>query len=67
VIADIKIFQATHDLKDGITLLLGGFGLCGFPEKLIMATLRRKVKDLTVVSAKFGDDKYGLTWLLRSK
>lgn len=59
--------KATFDLRDGVTILSGGFGLCGVPEKLLMATLRHKVKNLSVVSPKFGDDRYGLAWLLRSK
>ncbi|MGO9990446.1 MAG: CoA-transferase, partial [Steroidobacteraceae bacterium] len=47
-------------IKDGITLMCGGFGLCGVPERLIGALLASGVKDLTVVSNNAGVDGAGL-------
>ena len=54
-------------IKDGITLMCGGFGLCGVPERLIGALLDSGVKDLTVVSNNAGTDGGGLGLLLRSR
>ncbi len=41
--------EAVRDVPDGATLVVGGFGLCGIPENLIAALVRRGVKNLTVV------------------
>ncbi len=38
--------EAVHDIKDGDTLMVGGFGLCGIPENLIRALVKKGVKDL---------------------
>lgn len=57
--------QATFDLKDGVTILAGGFGLCGIPENLIKATAKREVKNLTLVSNECGSSDYGLSLLLQ--
>lgn len=57
----------TEFLRDGMTLCVGGFGLCGIPEKLIDALLDSGVKDLTVVSNNAGVDGVGLGKLLRSR
>ena len=54
-------------VKDGITLMCGGFGLCGIPEKLISALHDSKVKNLTVVSNNAGVDGAGLGLLLQSR
>jgi len=51
-------------LKDGMTLMAGGFGLCGIPENLIAAIRETGVKDLTVVSNNCGVDDFGLGVLL---
>ena len=55
---------ALHDLKDGMTLLAGGFGLCGNPENCITAIRELGVKDLTIVSNNCGVDDKGLGVLL---
>src|SRR3546814_9910979 len=47
-------------LRDGMTLCVGGFGLCGIPERLIDAVLSSGVRDLTVVSNNAGVDGEGL-------
>jgi 3-oxoacid CoA-transferase subunit A len=54
-------------LKDGITLMCGGFGLCGIPERLIAALHDSGVKDLTVISNNAGVDGAGLGVLLESR
>lgn len=56
--------QAMQGLESGMTLLAGGFGLCGIPENLINEVKRLGVKDLTVVSNNCGVDGFGLGVLL---
>jgi 3-oxoacid CoA-transferase subunit A len=59
--------EAVRDVSDGATLVVGGFGLCGIPENLIAALVRRGVKDLTAVSNNCGVDDWGLGLLLKSR
>ena len=60
--------QALEGLtKDGMTVAVGGFGLCGIPEQLIIALCRSGVKDLTAVSNNAGVDDWGLGLLLQSR
>jgi len=59
--------EAVRDVPDGATLVVGGFGLCGIPENLIAALVRRGVKELTVVSNNCGVDDWGLGLLLRTR
>ncbi|MFB7159427.1 CoA transferase subunit A [Lysinibacillus sp. NPDC056232] len=59
--------EAIADIKDGDTLAVGGFGLCGIPEKSIAALVQRGTKDLTVVSNNCGVDDWGLGLLLANK
>ncbi|KQL57337.1 MULTISPECIES: CoA transferase subunit A [Bacillaceae] len=54
-------------IKDGQTLVVGGFGLCGIPEHLIAAVKAKGVKELTVVSNNCGVDDFGLGLLLEDK
>ncbi len=54
-------------LKDGMTIMAGGFGLCGIPETLILAIRDSGVKNLTVVSNNAGVDGMGLGILLDTK
>ena len=54
-------------LKDGDTILVGGFGLCGIPEHLILALKEKGIKDLTAVSNNAGVDDFGLGLLLQNK
>jgi 3-oxoacid CoA-transferase subunit A len=56
--------QAIRDIPDGATIMIGGFGLCGIPENLIRALVRRGVKSLTTISNNVGVDGYGLGLLL---
>jgi len=59
--------EAVRDVPDGALLVVGGFGLCGIPENLIGALVRRAVKDLTVVSNNCGVDDWGLGLMLRAR
>ena len=58
---------AIADLADGMTVMVGGFGLCGNPENLLTAVHRKGVKDLTVISNNCGTTDQGLGILLQSK
>jgi 3-oxoacid CoA-transferase subunit A len=55
---------AIHDIKDGDTVMLGGFGLCGIPENCIEALVKKGVKNLTCISNNAGIDGFGLGKLL---
>ena len=59
--------EALAGLEDGMTVLAGGFGLCGIPENLIAEIRRRGVKGLTVVSNNCGIDGFGLGVLLEDR
>jgi 3-oxoacid CoA-transferase subunit A len=59
--------EAVRDVRDGATLVVGGFGLCGIPENLINALVERGVKNLTCVSNNAGVDDWGLGLLLQSR
>jgi 3-oxoacid CoA-transferase A subunit len=59
--------EAIQDIPDGAILMLGGFGLCGIPEKCIEALWQKKVKDLTCISNNAGVDDFGLGLLLKQK
>ena len=61
--ADVGI----EELRDGATILMGGFGLCGIPENLIAAVRRRGTKDLTIVSNNAGVDDFGIGLLLQNR
>lgn len=59
--------EAVADIADGSTLMVGGFGLCGIPEGLILALADKGVRDLTVISNNCGVDDWGLGLLLRNR
>ncbi len=59
--------EAMAGLEDGMTILSGGFGLCGIPENLINEIKRLGTKELTVVSNNCGVDDFGLGILLQDK
>ena len=54
-------------LFDGMTIMSGGFGLCGIPENLILAVRDSGVKDITVISNNCGVDDFGMGLLLQTK
>ncbi|MBD8134415.1 CoA transferase subunit A [Bacillus sp. CFBP 13597] len=56
-----------QQIEDGATIIVGGFGLSGIPEKLIIALRNKGVKDLTIVSNNCGVDDWGLGLLLENK
>ena len=58
---------AIEKLRDGATILMGGFGLCGIPENLIAAVRRKGTKDLTIVSNNAGVDDFGIGVLLQQR
>jgi 3-oxoacid CoA-transferase subunit A len=58
---------AVRDVFEGATLVVGGFGLCGIPENLIAALVRRGVRNLTAISNNCGVDDWGLGLLLKTR
>lgn len=54
-------------LRDGMTIMAGGFGLCGIPENLILAIRDSGVKGLTIISNNCGVDDFGLGLLLKTR
>ena len=59
--------EAIKGIEDGLTLMLGGFGLCGIPENSIRALVEAEVTDLTCISNNAGVDDFGLGLLLQKK
>lgn len=59
--------EAIFDVKDGATIMAGGFGLCGIPENLIEAVHKKGIKDLTFISNNAGVDNFGLGILLGTR
>lgn len=59
--------EAIADVRDGSTLMLGGFGLCGIPENSIAALVQSGVKNLTCISNNAGVDDFGLGLLLKTR
>jgi 3-oxoacid CoA-transferase subunit A len=62
-----SIDEALNGIQDGATIMVGGFGLVGIPEKLILGLRDRGVKDLTIISNNCGVDDWGLGLLLQNK
>jgi len=58
--------DAIGNLRDGMTVLMGGFGLCGIPENLIAAVRRKGTKELTIVSNNAGVEDFGIGLLLQN-
>jgi len=59
--------EAVRDIKDGQTLLVGGFGLAGCPENLLRSLNAKKVNDLTIISNNCGVENFGLGLLLKDR
>jgi 3-oxoacid CoA-transferase subunit A len=59
--------EALTGIEDGMTLMLGGFGLCGIPENSIAQLVKLGIKDLTCISNNAGVDDFGLGLLLQHK
>jgi 3-oxoacid CoA-transferase subunit A len=58
--------EAVADVHDGATIMLGGFGLCGIPETLIAALVRRGVRELHTISNNMGVDGFGMGLMLEA-
>lgn len=56
--------EAIRDIRDGATIMVGGFGLCGIPENLIRALVHKGVRNLTTISNNAGVDGFGMGLLL---
>ncbi|MBP6533199.1 MAG: CoA transferase subunit A [Bacteroidia bacterium] len=59
--------EAIRDMRDNMTIMVGGFGLCGIPEKTITAMVKKGIRGLTCISNNAGVDDFGLGLLLQSK
>src|SRR3954470_23574458 len=59
--------EAIRDIANGMTLMLGGFGLCGLPENCIAAIVKKGIKELTCISNNAGVDDFGIGLLLQQK
>ena len=59
--------EALQDLVDGMTVMLGGFGLCGIPENCIATLVKKEVKDLTCISNNAGVDDFGIGLMLKKR
>lgn len=59
--------EAVADIQDNMTLMLGGFGLCGIPENCISALVAKNVKGLTCISNNAGVDDFGIGLMLKNK
>jgi len=59
--------EAIADIQDNMTLMLGGFGLCGIPENCITALVNKGVKGLTCISNNAGVDDFGIGLMLQQK
>ncbi|MCF8254668.1 MAG: CoA transferase subunit A [Bacteroidia bacterium] len=59
--------EAIHDIEDGATIMLGGFGLCGIPENCITSLVQKGTKNLTCISNNAGVDDFGIGLLLKTK
>jgi len=59
--------EAIRDIESGMTLMLGGFGLCGIPENCINALVRKGVSELTCISNNAGVDDFGIGLMLKNR
>jgi 3-oxoacid CoA-transferase subunit A len=59
--------EAIRDISSGMTLMLGGFGLCGIPENCINALVKKGVNQLTCISNNAGVDDFGIGLMLQNR
>lgn len=62
-----SVQEALEDVQDGMTIMLGGFGLCGIPENAIAELVIKETKELTCISNNAGVDDFGLGLLLQKR
>ncbi|MBO9582867.1 MAG: CoA transferase subunit A [Flavobacterium sp.] len=62
-----SVQEAIEGIKSGMTIMFGGFGLCGIPENTIAALVNTSISDLTCISNNAGVDDFGLGLLLQKK
>tara|TARA_B100001287_G_C22544398_1_gene463699 strand:- start:49 stop:744 length:696 start_codon:yes stop_codon:yes gene_type:complete len=62
-----NVTEAVQGIEDNMTLMLGGFGLCGIPENSIAELVKKGIKGLTCISNNAGVDDFGLGLLLQNK
>jgi len=62
-----NVTKALEGVHDGMTFMLGGFGLSGIPENCIQELVKRNVKEVTCISNNAGVDDFGLGLLLKKK
>ncbi len=60
-----NVREACDGIADGMTFMLGGFGLCGIPENIISELVRRNIQNVTCISNNAGVDDFGLGLLLK--
>ena len=65
VVANAK--EAIEGVKSGMTMMFGGFGLCGIPENAIQSIVESKINELTCISNNAGVDDFGLGLMLQTK
>ena len=58
--------QAMADIPDGASIMVGGFGICGLPENLVAALVRRRIRNLQIISNNMGIDGFGLGLMLEA-
>ncbi len=63
----LNAYDAIAGIKDGMTIMLGGFGLCGIPENCIAALTNSDIKNLTCISNNAGVDDFGIGLMLHRK
>jgi 3-oxoacid CoA-transferase subunit A len=63
----LHALDAVKEIRDGSTIMLGGFGLCGIPENSIAALVKTGVKNLICISNNAGVDDFGIGLMLQQK
>ncbi|HKB55246.1 MAG TPA: 3-oxoacid CoA-transferase subunit A [Ramlibacter sp.] len=61
-----SIAQALHDVRDGATVMVGGFGTAGIPNELVQGLIEQGARDLTIVNNNAGNGEHGLAALLKT-
>jgi 3-oxoadipate CoA-transferase, alpha subunit len=62
-----SVAEALHDVPDGATVMIGGFGIAGIPDELVEGLIEQGARDLTVVNNNAGNGDRGLAALLKTR